>query len=368
VRILIVTNLFPDRRLPAFGTFVASHAVAVEKLGAEVRVVSVRGIPAHRAVLRKYAWLSVRTIMSALAARLMRRPADVVEAHIAYPTALPAWVAARIMGSRLVIYCHGSDVTGDGADGVTRLVAGSPTHYRLARRVFASADLMVANSRFVANVLQARFGVDARKVAVVSPGIDFQLFFRSGASGPRQGIVYVGRLARGKGVYELLSAVSLLDPRPPMTFVGDGPERSALEAVAEAAGVEVTFLGGRQPSDVAEAMGHAAVVAVPSVYPEGLGLVALEAMAAGALVVASSVGGLAESVVAGRTGWSVPPGDIAALAAALSEALAAASGDDPLRRSAVQDRARRKARQHDAATVARQVLRHYESLTGASRA
>jgi len=358
LRILIVTNLYPDARLPAFGTFVAEHAESLRRAGADVDIVAITGIPAQKAVLRKYISLALRTLLVALLARLRRRRPRVVEAHVAYPTALLAWMASRIVGARLVVYSHGSDVT----------AARSPFHQRLARRVFRAADLLVANSRFIRGELISRFRVDPRRVAVVSPGINYRLFSQAASGGSRSGILFVGWLARGKGVHELLEAVGRLDSGTDLRFVGDGPERAALEQAAGAAGVRAEFHGPLAPAEVAKVMSQAAVVAMPSVYPEALGLVALEAMAAGALVVASAAGGIGESVIDGKTGWLVPPGDVDALASALREALATAAETDPTARSALHRRAQRKARTHDVDAIAGRILRLYESLGAVSRA
>jgi glycogen(starch) synthase len=288
-----------------------------------------------------------------------------VEAHVAYPTALLGWAAARIVGARLVVYSHGSDVTGDGADGIPRLVGRSAFHHRLARRVFRAADLLVANSSFIEAQLISRFHVDPQRVVVVSPGINYWLFSKAGSPGSRSGILFVGRLARGKGVHELVQAVGRLDRDTDLRFVGDGPERAALEDRARSAGIRAEFHGAQPPAEVARLMGQAAVVAMPSVYPEALGLVALEAMAAGALVVASSAGGIGESVIGGETGWSVPPGDVDALASALREAMGMAQSPDAADRSPLLRRADRMARSHDVDEIAGRILRLYEALSAA---
>lgn len=362
MRILIVSNLYPDTRLPAFGAFVAAHAEALRRAGAVVDVLAIKGIPAYEAVLRKYAVLTVRSLVAAVMARLRGRRPQVVEAHIAYPTALPAWMLARIVGARLVVYSHGSDVTGGGAAGIGSLSAGSSFHRRLARWVFRAADLHVATSAFIAGELESRFNVDRRRVIVRSPGIDFGLFSKRGSTATRGGILFVGRLARGKGIYELLQAVARLGPETGLRFVGEGPERAALEREAKTMGIRATFDGVLPPRGVAAAMQAAAVVAVPSTYPEGLGLVALEGMAAGALVVASDIGGISESVIDGETGWLVPPGDVEAIASALSDALALSDAKSSSRRTALLRRARAKARDQDVDAMARTTLAAYDSL------
>jgi glycosyltransferase involved in cell wall biosynthesis len=353
LRILVVSNLYPDARLPAFGTFVAAHVEALRRAGAVVDLLAIRGIPAHEAVARKYAVLTLRSVLVAIVARIAGRRPQIVEAHVAYPTAVPAWIASRIVGARLVVYSHGSDVT----------AAKARFHRRLASRVFRAADLHVATSGFIARELVQRFHVDRRRVIVLSPGIDFRRFSDGAAAASRTGILFVGRLASGKGVRELLQAVARLDRPTSLRFVGGGPERNALEREALEMGVAATFDGPLPPDDVARAMREAAVVAVPSTYPEGLGLVAIEGMAAGALVVASDIGGLPESVVDGTTGWLVPPGDVPALTAALSEALALSEAGSA-RRTAMLSGARKAARAQDVDAIAARTLAAYESSIG----
>ena len=134
---------------------------------------------------------------------------------------------------------------------------------------------------------------------------------------PRKGIdVLIEALARGRAA--LAEAVLLV--------AGDGPEAGPLAELARRRGVaaRVRLLGPR--ADAPDLLSACDLFALPS-RREGLGVAALEAMAAGRAVVASRVGGLAEAVVDGRTGRLVPPGDPAALAEALEELL----GDDALR-------------------------------------
>ena len=361
MRVLIITNLFPDARLPAFGTFVAGHAEALRHAGAEVEVIAITGVPAQAAIFRKYASLSTRTVIRSAWALVRRRRPQVVEAHVAYPTAILAWIAARMLHARLVVFLHGSDVTGDGADGVLRLVARSRFHRRLAGAIFRRADLLVANSGFIRAEVVARFNVDSARVVVWSPGIDYQRFAAAASDARRSGILFVGRLARGKGVRELLQAVAILDEKIALRFVGSGPERASLEREAIRLGVAASFDGALAPDAVARAMREARVLAMPSTYPEGLGLVALEAMAAGAVVVASAVGGVGESVIDGETGLLVPAGDVPALAGALRRALIAAV-DDPAKYRAIRRRALAKAREHDVEQIAIRTLRAYEVL------
>lgn len=193
-------------------------------------------------------------------------------------------------------------------------------------------DGVVAISRSIADVL-VRAGVDENKIRCIMSGIEPERFAGLAArtAGPGEAIV-VGCLAgleKRKGHQYLLAAVALLKGRGVdvrCRIAGEGPLRGELESEAERLGVsaQTEFLGFVE--DAPGFLGSVDVLAVPSLF-EGLGVAALEAMAAGKPVVASRVGGLCESVVDGMTGLLVPPQDSTALA----EALAALAGSPSLR-------------------------------------
>jgi glycosyltransferase involved in cell wall biosynthesis len=139
----------------------------------------------------------------------------------------------------------------------------------------------------------------------------------------RPTIGFVGRLSEQKGVTVLLKAMPLIKNRVPdarLVFVGTGPEEDALKALSKELGVEseVQFVGFKP--NVFEYIRQMDILALPS-RTEGFGRVALEAMAMGIPVIASSVGGLKELVVEGETGLFVPYGSVEKLAAAAVELL-----------------------------------------------
>jgi glycogen(starch) synthase len=204
----------------------------------------------------------------------------------------------------------------------------------LARR----ADALITCSAAMRDEVTALFGPSLAPIEVVHNGIAPREWAvdpaRAAAARARWApgggplLVNFGRLEYEKGVQDLLAALPLVRQRRPGTrlvVVGTGTQREMLAARARDHGVadDVAFAGRLSDTDLAAAVAAADAVVLPSRY-EPFGIVALEAVAAGAPLVAARSGGLAEIVVDGVTGVSFPAGDVAALADAVGRVL-----DDP---------------------------------------
>jgi len=171
-----------------------------------------------------------------------------------------------------------------------------------------------------------------------APGRDAVAAARSDLGGAGMPVVLaVGRLAAQKGFGTLLAAAASWqgrDPCPMLALAGAGPLEAVLRARADAAGIRVRFLGER--GDVPALLAAADVVVVPSRW-EGQPLIVQEALRAGRPLVASRTGG-----IPGLTGEDaavlVPPGDAAALAAAVLAVLG-----DPRRAARLSEAARARA-------------------------
>jgi glycogen(starch) synthase len=137
-------------------------------------------------------------------------------------------------------------------------------------------------------------------------------------------ILFVGRLIPEKGAQILLKAVALLRQRGSncaVTLVGTGPQRDALEKFIANRRLEnqVRLSGQVTGQALAGLFQQHRILVVPSLQPEGFGLVALEAIACGCAVVGSNLGGLPEAIE--PCGTTVPPGDEVALAERLGDLL-----------------------------------------------
>jgi starch synthase len=213
------------------------------------------------------------------------------------------------------------------------------------RTAVESADAVIAVSHGMRrDILGCYPALDPERVQVVHNGIDTTLYrpvpetdalTRHGVDPDRPYVLFVGRITRQKGVPHLLRAAHRLDPSAQLVLCAGAPDTPAIEQEflglvdgLRAARDGVVWIPEMLPrGEVIQLLSRAAVFACPSVY-EPLGIVNLEAMACGAAVVASAVGGIPEVVEDGVTGLLVPydeadPGAFeAALAAALNKVVA----------------------------------------------
>jgi glycosyltransferase involved in cell wall biosynthesis len=199
-------------------------------------------------------------------------------------------------------------------------------YYRLLQRPLfllgaRRLRVMFAPSKFMAGVLER----DAGKVPVrhLYNGIELPMPQPLPES---PNVLYVGRLESVKGVDVLIRAMEHVVravPSARLLVVGDGSERKSLEQLSLRLGLadHISFAGWLAPVDVTRCYRTARVLAIPSVWPENLPTVAIEALAVGRPIVGSNVGGIPELIVHGVTGALVEPRDAEGLAASLTEIL-----------------------------------------------
>ncbi len=312
--------------------------------------------------------------------------ADVVHCHTWY-THLGGILAKLNYGIPLVLTVHSleplrpwkREQLGDGYDFTCWV----------EKTAMEMADAVVAVSQETKADVLRLFDVDESKVHLVYNGIDPQEYRVSGSGRETllaQGIdpekpyvLFVGRIARQKGIVHLVNAIKHFDPGFQVVLCAGAPdtpqiaaEMQAAVAAAQTAREGVIWIEKMlDKRRVIELYAQAAVFVCPSIY-EPFGIINLEAMACETAVVASAVGGIKEVVVHGETGFLVPlkqmtespfepvdPDRFARdLAARVNELMA-----DPAKRECFGKAGRRRAEeQFSWAAIAKQTARLYESL------
>jgi starch synthase len=273
---------------------------------------------------------------------------DIVHTHTWY-AAMAGFLAKKLYGIPFVMTTHSLEPLRAWKE--EQLGSGYAMSSWMERTAILDADAIIAVSNGTkTDILRAYPEVDASRVHVIYNGIDLKQYrytpqtdalTKYGVDHAKPYVLFVGRITRQKGVKHLVNAVRFLAPGTQVVLCAGAPDtpemeqemRAKVEALrretpgSKRAGHEqMTRDGGRAiatgdptgtghnvvwieqmvtKEEAIQLYSHCAVFCCPSVY-EPFGIINLEAMACGAPVVASAVGGILEVVVDGVTGRLVP--------------------------------------------------------------
>ncbi|SEN60683.1 Glycosyltransferase involved in cell wall bisynthesis [Sphingomonas gellani] len=200
---------------------------------------------------------------------------------------------------------------------------------RLMRAAYARATLVLGVSQGVSDDLIATFGAPVDRVFTINNPYDLDLIVSEAAKSPpitlpSAFLVAVGRLVAAKGFADLIDAYALADPALPLLILGQGPERAALTARIQAAGLSARILMPGFLDDPWTVVGRSQAL-ISASYNEGFPNAIAEAMVLGRPVLTTDCpsgpaellgadAGAAGTVMEAPAGLVVPLGDIAALA------------------------------------------------------
>lgn len=332
--ILLVTRNMPPLR---GGMERLNHQMAIELAQClDVKVVGPAGCGAWLPDIVAVQEVEVRPVWRFLlrafltTVRLARRSKpDVVLAGSGL-TAPMALLAARLSGGRSAVYVHGLD-----------LVARHPVYRAVWLPCIRRADLCIANSCNTGRLAEA-IGVSPERIAIVHPGVSLPDPNENGAQVAfreryglidRKLILSVGRLTARKGLPEfvrhVLPAVVKACPHAVLVVIGDDAPDALNKAGAAGAarvfecarelglGDHIRMLGARDDEELGAAYSASDVCVFPlrdrPGDVEGFGMVAVEAAAHGVPTVAFDLGGVADAISNGSSGWLVAPGDYAGM-------------------------------------------------------
>lgn len=313
----------------------------------------------------------------ALARIIAREGVDLIHAR----SRAPAWsalIAARRAKVPFVTTYHGAYSERSRAK-------------NLYNSVMARSDIVIANSDYTARSIRSRYDAPDERIAIIPRGVDLARFDPAKVDANRIAalrdawqvppgapvVLHLARVTPLKGQSVVIEAVRQLYASGRLgtahvVFAGDAQGRTGYVTDLESRIAEAG-LGGRvhlvgHVDDVPAAFAASHLALLVSTEPEGFGRSSVEAQAMCCPVILSRIGALPETAVTDppaprspSTGWLVPPGDAAALTAALAAALAL----DPAERAAIGDRARAFVTgRFTTAELQRRTLAVYDRLIG----
>ena len=354
MRLLTISSLYPNGAQPTHGVFVENRLRRIVATGeASARVIAPvpwfplsnpafgqyaqfaavprrekrHGLtidhPRYVVVPRRMTW-QPQAYLRAIRAEVKKLMADgfdfdLIDAQYAYPDGVAAAALGQELGKPVVVTARGSDL---------HQIADLPEPRRQIQESFAGIDRMITVSGALGEAAAA-LGYPHDRIRVLRNGVDTGLFrpvdsglWRARAKPSQILIASVGLLIPRKG-HDLLIASMAMLPNAHLLIAGQGPDKEKLEALAKSLGVaDRVELVGSVPHEELPALYSAADMLVLATSREGWPNVLLEAMACGAPVVATSIGGIPEIITRPEAGVIVPARTPEALATGIRQIIA----------------------------------------------
>ncbi|MCM3571136.1 teichuronic acid biosynthesis protein TuaC [Neobacillus mesonae] len=326
MKVLWITSVYPSDKEPGSGVFHETQVQALKRLGIEVTVIC--PVPRNPAFFRylkkqyrsrqeipfKYMRRGVNVFRppylalpgqlrwaqpdKRIAASILQTMSDygiepnLIHAHFAMPSGGAARIVAEQTFLPWVLTLHGSDVN------------IYPSYSPSAKKAFQRAVMTANRVLAVGESLKTKtLELTGRESEVLPIGVDLSAFGKTPESKAKlrnrlqlpenkKIIIFVGRLTKAKGVYELAQALDQLPKEIAVLFVGDGPAKEMLMQHSEIN--QRLFLTGQVENQrVKDYLFASDVLALPS-YTEGMPTVVIEALAAKVPVICTAVGGVPE--------------------------------------------------------------------------
>ncbi|WP_138419875.1 glycosyltransferase [Aquibacillus sediminis] len=358
-RVLVLSNMYPTKDYPTFGIFVKKQVEQLKGRGWLASVVAIHDPRSGKVnVVRKYLLWMFQAFLHVL---LKGKQYQVVHVHYVFPAGIFGLMAKKLWKRRLIVTVHGGDID--------KMARKNERIFNWTKRILHEADHVICVGHGLYQDLREDFEVEAGKLSIISMGVDQQIFKPRDPEAIKQKlnvqdqkvILFVGNIIREKGVLELLEAfqnVHQSEPTARLHLAGTHKQAAFLTEVEQKLSdlsIEdaVTFHGVLSPEDVAEWMNTAEMLVLPS-WMEGFGLVALEAMSSGTVVVGSDVGGLSV-LLKDECGIRVPVKDAGKLAEAMENVLS-----DDAQVATIQQNGLRRASEHNSEALLDKVIAIYK--------
>lgn len=327
MRLLIVSNMFPDRKNPSYGIFVKNFCNQLDTLGISYQLSVMHRASGKLGKAAGYVSFYLKTVW-----RLLLSHYDIIYVHYASHSAMPVLWASKLKKLRIFVNVHGSDVVPENAK--------QEKMQKYTKQILNKSERIIVPSRYFQKYVTEKYQLSMEKIMVYpSAGVDSAVFHPIDSEA-RQNVRrefgfaegdlifgMIGRISAGKGWDTYLkSAAGYLEHYQDAYFliVGNGPETIQANSLQAALDFKnrLIVIDRLVPQETLAKLYNAIDYLVFPTQREGesLGLVALEAMACGTPVIASAFAAPADYVIDGKNGYQFRMGDAEALIGKLREA------------------------------------------------
>ncbi|UAL52077.1 glycosyltransferase family 4 protein [Metabacillus dongyingensis] len=286
--VLLVSNMFPSKENAAFGSFVYNHYKRLKESFHIDKIVIDNHRKGKKNVISKY----LTFFLEQLKVFLSSKKYQIIHFHYVFPTALLIDLF-KFLGSKTIVTVHGGDVD--------NMAKRTKLHKSMTKHILNRADCVQCVSDYLKSLIVKEFEVNPEKVVVFNMGIDESFLTIPNEKTKNYDILFVGNFIKSKGVIDLFEALKNY-PQLNVCIVGSLHDKSVYEKCTEIINkynLNVEFTGVIGKRELKEYYSASKMLILPS-HNEGAGLVTLEAMASGLLVLGSNVGGLSELLAENR--------------------------------------------------------------------
>ena len=334
MKILVISNMYPSKKDPAYGTFVRNFYEDLNKRNASGynEIICIKGRTKSKFLkILKYVSFYTETLF-----KLLVNKYDIVYVHtITFPI-LPIKAVSILKKLPLVFNTHGTDVlTRGGISSKLKQIASS---------LLPSSLLIVVPSEYFKKIVLSEFHTIDENQIYISPSAGIRKSFYNDNQNRHTNstfhIGFVSRIDSGKGWDTMIRAVNKLKKEGitiKVTIAGGGSQETQLinKINEEKLDDIIDYIGPIDQERLPELYLSFDVFIFPTILPESLGLVGIEAMAAGVPIICSDIGALSTYVIDGYNGFKIQPGNYLELADTIKKYITlSATEKDMLRKGA----------------------------------
>lgn len=310
MKILVVSNLFPSKKAPYYGSFVKNFCDQLEKDGRVTKLekVVLKGIHSNK-IMKIYLYT---VYYLKILYKTIFYHYDLIYVHLISHSTIPLKFVNYFKKLNIVFNIHGED-----------LLVTTPLAKVLLKQslpLVKQAQHLVVPSNYFKKITKDYIPDYPEKKIIVSASGGVKSIFcpvHDKISNEFK-IGFVSRIDRGKGWNVLIEAINILEQKKikiKVYIVGGGPQIGEMKALIDRYNLpDIRYIGPIAHDDLPDFYRSLDVFIFPTVLCESLGLVGLEAMACGVPVIGSNIGGLTDYITDGYNGFMFNPGDSTDLA------------------------------------------------------